>query len=65
MAHNCPEKSNTYYTQDVVLCQSDFNHIEQLKTIAPESWNAAVLNSGATNTVAEESWFNYYMSNLN
>ena len=33
MAQNCPEKCDTLYTQEVVLCQSDFDHPEQLKTL--------------------------------
>ena len=61
MDQNCPEKIDTYYTQKVVLYQSDLDHPEQLKTLVSESWNAAVLSSGATNTVAGESWFNCYM----
>ena len=52
MAQNCPEKYDTLYTQEVVLYQSDFDHPEQLKTLVSESWNGAVLDSGATNTVA-------------
>ena len=52
MAQNCPEKYDTLYTQEVVFYQSDFDHPEQLKTLVSESWDAAVLNSGAINTVA-------------
>ena len=37
---------------------------EQLKTLLCESWNAAVLNSGETNTAAGKSWFNCYTSSL-
>ena len=44
LALNCPEKYDTQYTQEVVLYQSDFDHPEQLKTLASESWNAAVLD---------------------
>ena len=64
MAKNCPEKNDTYYTQDVALYQPDSHHPKLLKTLASESWNAAVLDSGATNTVAGESWLNCYMSSL-
>ena len=52
MAQNCPEKYDTLYTQEVVFYQSDFDNPEQLKTLVSESWDAAVLNSGAINTVA-------------
>ena len=65
MAQNCPEKYGTLYTQEVVLYQSDFDHPEQLKTLVSESWNSAVLDSGATHTVAGEVWYNYYITSLN
>ena len=65
MAQNCPEKYDAQYTQEVVLYQSDFEHPEQLKTLVSESWNSAVLDSAATNTVAGEVWYNYYITSLN
>ena len=54
MAQNSPEKYDTLYTKEVVLYQSDFDHPEQLKRLVSESENAAVLDSGVTNTVAGE-----------
>ena len=63
MAQNCPEKYDLYYTQQVILFQSDFNHPEQIKNLASESWNAAVLD-GATNTAARKEWYNCYISSL-
>ena len=57
ISQNCPEQIDTYYTQEVVLRQSDFDQPEQLKTLLSESWNTPILDSGATNTVAGESWF--------
>ena len=65
MAQNCPEKYDTLYTQEVVLYQSDFDHPEQLKTLISESWNSAVLDSAANNTVAGEIWYNCYINSLN
>ena len=65
MAQNCPEKHNALYTQENVLYQSDFDHPEQLKTPVSESWNSAVLDGGATNTVADEVWYNCYITSLN
>ena len=53
----------TYCTQEAMLYYSGLDHLEQLKTLVRESWNAVVLDSGATNTVGK-SWFNCYMSNL-
>ena len=64
MVQSCPEKSRTYYKQEVVLYLSDFDHNEQLKTLVCESWNAVFLDIVATNIVAGESWFNCYMSSL-
>ena len=64
ISQNCPEQRDTYYTKEIVLYQSDFDHPEQLKTLLAESWNAPILDSGATNTVAGESWFLCYMSSL-
>ena len=58
MAQNCPERRDLCFTQDVILFQSDFNHPEQIKNVAPKSWNAAVLESGATNLVAGKEWYN-------
>ena len=65
MAQNCPEKHDTLYTQEVVPYQSDFEHPEQLKTLVLELWNSAVLDSGATNTVAGKVWYNCYITGLN
>ena len=62
MTQNCPEKRDLYYTQEVILFQSDFNHPEWIKNLASKSWNAAVLDSGATNTVAGKEWYNCYIS---
>ena len=59
-----PEKSSTYYKEEVVLYLSDFDHNEQLRTLVCESWNAVVLDTVATNKVAGESWFNCYISSL-
>ena len=52
MAQNCPEKHDLQYTQEAILFQLDFDHPEQIDNSASESWNAAVLDIGAANTVA-------------
>ena len=31
MAQQCPEKRDTYYTQEVVLYESDFDHPDKLR----------------------------------
>ena len=35
------------------------------KTLVSKLWNAVVLNSGATNTTADEIWFNFSITSLN
>ena len=65
MAQQCPEKRDTYYTQEVVRYQSDSEHPDKLKNLLSETWNAAVLDSGPTNTVAGKIWFNCYIDSLN
>ena len=64
MVQNCPEKPDLYYTKEVIIFQSDFDHSEQIKNLACESWNAPVLDSGATNAVAGKEWYHYYISSL-
>ena len=64
MAQNCPEKCYLYYTQEVILFQSDFDLPEQIKNLASESCDAAVLDSGAPNTVAGNEWYSCYISSL-
>ena len=46
-----PREIRYSITQEVVLYQSDFDHTEQLKTLVSESWKAAVLDSGNTNSL--------------
>ena len=65
MAQQCPEKYDTYYTQEVVLYQSDFDHSDKLKNLVSEIWNMTILDNGATNTVAGKIWFNCYINSLN
>ena len=65
ISQQCPEKRDTYYTLEVVLYQSDFDHPDKLKNLMSETWNAMVLDSGTTNTVAGKIWFNCYVNSLN
>ena len=62
---NVQKNCDNYYTQEVVLNQSDFDHPVKLKNLESETWNAAVLDSGATNTVASKIWFNCYINSSN
>ena len=64
MVQNCPEKRDLYVTQEDIVFPSDFEHPEQIKDLASESWNAAVLDSGATNTVGAKEWYNCYISSF-
>ena len=58
MAQNCPEKRDIYHTQEIILFQSDYDHPDKLKNLSSETWNTALLDSGATNTVAGKEWYN-------
>ena len=65
MAQNCPKNMiYIYYTQEIILFQSDFDHPEQITNLESKPWNVAVLDSGATNTVAGKEWYSCYLSSL-
>ena len=51
MAQHFPEKHALYYMQEVIIFLIRF-WPGQIKILASESWNAAVLESGPTNIVA-------------
>ena len=55
-AQNCPETRNqdTFFSQEVVLLQADYDHPAKLKNLVPESRNSAILDSGASNMVTGE-----------
>ena len=55
-AQNCPKTRNqdTFFSQEVVLFQADYDHPAKLKNLVPESRNSAILDSGASNTVTGE-----------
>ena len=61
-----PEKQeqNTYFLQEFVVIQSDFDHPTKLKNLVSESWNAALLDSGATSTVTGEKWLQSCIESL-
>ena len=64
IAQQCSEKCVTYYTQEVVLYQSDFDDPDKVKNPMSETWNAAVLDSGNTNTTAGNICFKCYINSL-
>ena len=63
---NCPDKgSRDFNTCYVVLYQSDYDHPNELKNLVAESWNAAVLDSGASKNACGQSWLDCYIESLN
>ena len=54
-----------YVTNDVTLFQSDFDSPTHLQNLVAESWNHAVLDSGASRTVCGQVWLNAYVACLN
>ena len=67
-AQDCPHKikdvQEKYHSYHVVLFQSDFDHSSKLQSLAVESWNAVVLDCGASKTVCGQAWFNTYIGTL-
>ena len=69
-AQDCPDKikdeHDTYHSYHVVLFQSDFDHPStgKLQSLVAESWNAAVLDSGTSNTVSGQAWFDIFIETL-
>ena len=58
------QKSVILTMQDVVQYQLGFDHPDKLKNLVSETWNAAVLDSGATNTVPGKICFICYINPL-
>ena len=53
-------------THKRLYCTSQIlTHPDKLKNLVSETWNAAVLNKGATNLVAGKIWFNCSINSLN
>ena len=47
-----------------MLFQPEFDHPTKLRNLVSESWNAPVIDNGATNTVTGEKWLQSYMESL-
>ena len=47
------------------MFQADYDHPSKLKGLVAESWNSAVLDSGASKTVCGQAWLNTYLNSLN
>ena len=69
-AQQCPDADsnnqdhNTYIINDIVLHQSVFDTPNELKGLVSETWNAALLDCGASKTVCGKAWFDEYAANL-
>ena len=48
----------------ITLFQSDYDHPKHLPGLVAESWNSAVLDSGATKTVCGRNWYNTFIESL-
>ena len=51
--------------QQVTLFQSDYDEPNKLKSLVAQSFNAAVLDCGASKTVCGTVWLNCYLESLN
>ena len=62
---NCPDKhvNEVSLMIDEVILHA--NNDTVLKTLVSETWCSAVLDSGATNTVCGQTWFDEFTSSLN
>ena len=51
-------------TNEIIMFQSDFDHPTNLSTLVSESWNHAILDSGASKTVCGSMWLSTYVDSL-
>ena len=61
---NYPEIKSQDTSQETVLFETDYDHPDKLRNLVSESRNAAILDSGATNTVTDKLWINSYIDTL-
>ena len=63
---NCPDDNehNTYVVNEVVLYQSAYDSLQDLKRLMSETWSSVLLDCGASKTVCGKEWLNQYISNL-
>jgi len=60
---DCPDRKTdgiTYLVNEIVLHQNN----DELKSLVSETWNAALLDCGATSTVCGKKWFEEYQKSL-
>ena len=65
MVQSCPEKQVIHHAQEIIPFQSDFDHPDNGKHLASETWNTTLIDSEATNTVAGKVLYNCYVASLN
>ena len=56
--------NNKWLPYEAILFQADVDHPSELKGLLSESWNAAVLGSGASKTVCGRVWLDNYIGSL-
>lgn len=64
-AKDCPDKSVNEVTLTINELVLHASNDTVLRTLVSETWNAVVLDCGATGTVCGRSWFKEYTSSLN
>ena len=67
-ASDCPDKTDSandmWLLYEAILFQADFDHPSELNSLLLESWNAAVLDSGASKTLCDQVWLDSYIDSL-
>ena len=59
---NC--ENPTLVSEHFVMCQSQLNSSDGVSHLLSETWNSAILDCGATKTVAGNEWFNNFYNSL-
>ena len=55
---------DTFITNNVVLYQRDYDNPKNIHALVAETWNSALLDSGASKTVCGKSWLEMFKSCL-
>ena len=67
-ATNCPDRESrdqdTLLVHEICLHQSETKDPENLKQLTADSWSCGLLDSGASNTVCGQKWFDEYCRSL-
>lgn len=57
-------EASTLLTEHIVMYQSNYQNTSKLSELLSQTWNTAVLDCGATKTVAGSSWVDHYLDCL-